>query len=785
MATHALRSLTLLVVVAAIASCGGGGGGSSAGGAPVGPVSYERIQQVFSEPPATAAQAVKSSSPNGLKSSSNCGSVMTDVGTGLTVASGFLSLIPEAGPVLGAVTNGVGGVLSLFGASAGNSCIENQINNINQQLATQQTEINAIQANLNLLQNEFYVQNYNNAVAIAGIEQQTLDTSLDQISGTNGQFNAFMQDAGLWQFSNQPIAGASLQDVTQAEMNSAQSSSTQTAFRNAIQNISSATYSPSSCQSGNCYQVVSTFDYGSNCAGSTGVACPALVEAFNALANAEAVLVQNTLIGGDNVVATYDNYNNTVVSLYQQSLYALQQAYMIEYSTNQMNYFFATNQDSASVTQIPSWGGVEGTYYSASTSPYDASTEATNYNNAQEQLTSMYAARVNALYITTLNYLITDAPISPQSWPAGDAQLVVAGTTYTDPNPVSYAQEASASVTGGIPLSIVGNNGYWVQAGQAALYQYSGIQDVNACISAVDSFNATQGNSGLISSALGNGQCPSIFVDTNGARNQGSYDGNTLVAYVNTSGTEPENVVLTGVSANNVGMCPNASGVIVTATAGQAGNAAGLVENVPYIFCSSLAMPASDVSDFNQTGGWAINIGGPYGNVTKVEIGSEYEVCTSDGCGFVMLGWGPYYNQGYSAFNTSEVVGGPGLAPYYNGYGFYPANYNPGVISTLPVTLTTGQTFNFPVGVFMSKVNNSQGNMYVTVPNNASLTSSGFECVANYGNPNTGLQCTFIDGTVLLFAVELWSQVASTGFAQVSCLNPGCVCDGFMSCQAS
>lgn len=136
-------------------------------------------------------------------------------------------------------------------------------------------------------------------------------------------------------------------------------------------------------------------------------------------------------------------------------------------------------------------------------------------------------------------------------------------------------------------------------------------------------------------------------------------------------------------------------------------------------------------------------------------------------------------------FNTSEVVGGPGLAPYYNGYGFYPANENPGVISTLPVTLTTGQTVNFPVGVFMSKVNNSQGNMYVTVPNNASLTSSGFECVANYGSQNTGLQCTFIDGTVLLFAVELWSQVASTGFAQVSCLNPGCVCDGFMYCSAN
>lgn len=741
----------------ALTSCGGGGGGgSSSGGALNGPISYDKVFGIFDSSNAQkSAVSNKSTSSTAVKSAGGCGTVMSNVGTGLTVAAGFISLIPEAGPALGAVINGTGGVLSLFGASAGNTCVENQISNISQQLSAQQNQINNIVNDLQLGANAFYQNNYKTAVQIAGVSTYNLQQTLSQLSGNNGQFTAFMQDANLWNLANAPIAGASLENVSLETMLKVNPDpGTQAMFRNAVQDISGTSYNPSSCSNGNCYSVVNQMQFGSSCtatAAESGQSCPALIQSFNSLANALQSGIEANFNTSSNIVPLYDQYNNTVVSIYQQTLYALQQAFTIEYMVNQMNYYYASANPTAGTFQLDSYGGVEGTYYAFTAASYDAETETSNYNEAQKQLAAMYASRVNALFINTLNYIASDPPIGTQAYPDVPATITVAGQTTTDPNPVDFSNQVGVALTPQHPVEQVG------MAGPAVLYQYSGLNNVNTCISSVENYNNTLTSAtGTITAALGASSsgatgCPSLFTQNGSPLNGSYFDGNTFAPYV----VMNNQLSITSPTYNNWLVCrqPGASQelILYSPSASYAGNAAGLVAGQVYPVCSGIntyynnpngSGNGNDIADYAQQGGAVTNIGGTGANVTASHIGSEYQICSKvAGCGTVIQ----YYSPANYSGGTEMACG-----TKYCGWGFQPSgDGSTWTLSSYQVTLQTGQTVTLPFGLFLSSYN-GYGGLFMNAPQDSGFATTGFECTASYASGYApDFKCTFIDGTVV------------------------------------
>lgn len=753
----------------ALSSCGGGGGGgSSSGGAVNGPISYDKVFGMFDPSNAQkGAISSKSSSATAVRSAGGCGTVMSNVGAGLTVAGGFVSLIPEAGPVLGAVVNGTGSVLSLFGASAGNTCVENQISNITQQLSAQQNQINNIVNDLQLGANAFYQANYKTAVQIAGVSSYNLQQTLGQISGNNGQFTAFMQDAGLWNLANAPIAGASLQNVTLDTMLKVNPDpGTQASFRNAVQDISGTSYNPSSCGNGNCYSVVTQMKFGTSCtatAAEGGQSCPAVIQTLNSLGNALQSAVAANTNAGTNIVPLFDQYNNSVVSVYQQTLYALQQAFTVEYMVNQMNYYYAAANPSAGAFQLDSYGGVEGTYYAFTSASYDAATEASNYNEAQKQLTAMYASRVNSLFINTINYIASDVPIGTQAYPNAPATITIGGQVTTDPNPVDYITQVGAALRPQYPIDEVGMSTDW--SGTGALYQYSGLNNVNTCVSSVESYNSSlTGATGTIVAALGASAsgavgCPSIFTVNGQALNGSYFDGNTFAPYISVN----DQIFVASAQADNWKVCsqPGATQDMMLYSPTSSSSAAGLEAGQYYPICAGINTfynnpdgngNGNDIADYDQQGGAVTKIGGTGANVTATGIGSDYQICSKvAGCGTVLLNyWPPSYSGG------TEMACGT----KYCGWGFQPSkDGSTWTLNTYQVQLQTGQTVLLPYGLFLSSYNN-YGGLFMNAPQGSSLSTSGFTCISTYSSDAAPyFSCTFIDGTI----VGMYVNAASDG----------------------
>lgn len=743
-------------------------------GPPLGPVVYEKVAGVFAAPGASSRAA---RAPVGGNSSGGCGAVMGDVGAGVTAASGFLNFIPVAGPALGAITTAGGGVLSLFGASAGNTCIENQIANINQQLSEQQTQINDIQDQLDLLSNSFYQAYYAGAVAIAGLADQNFQDALQNFTGipggTGGLFATFMQDVGLWQ-NVSPVPGASLQNPSQGTVaNASPDEGSQSTFRNSLQSLSGTAYD-TSCSS-NCYATVTSILEEPGCSTSNPTGCSAIIAAYASLAESLVAAI-TTCTAADssacptqppNAVPSIDQYNATVVSMYQQAVYAMQQAFTIEYATNQANFFYGLANPAAPVPPgftENSWGGVPGTFYSPQAGAFDAATESGVYDQAQRQLALMYAARINALYANTLSYLFTDTPIGGQAWPTEAATVVIGGSSTPVPNPIQYASQVGANLSPGAPLDLVQLGGATWRA-ETALYQYVGLQDVNSCISAVESFNASASAPGLITTALAGGACPSILaLPGGGSLDESTLNATTMNPYTSfpaAAGT----ITLAGFQAGNLSLCgPTGNAAWYVPAPAFIGNLAGLVAGASYLWCDDVDVPsAPDSSSYSPPGsGSQLNMGG---------TGQNASYQTEDGA---LKYFGAVVNAFVPTGATSNSSGVYNVDdPTPEGWGFDKVADGPSsALSTLTVTLQgTGQVVTLPFGLFMNDVNGA-AILSVNVPTDASLATTGYTCSAG-----DGLQCAFFDGTtVQLLVISQAELVGQSGwglFSQ-SCPNGGC-----------
>lgn len=526
--------------VKATLKCHGRTAASARRSAPVrGPVPLKWVRRAFTTAPSTTGAS--------LAADDDCGSVVGVASTGALVAVGFISFIPVVGDALVPIVAGAATVGILLSTDDGASCIEAEFEMINQQLADQESQIANLQASMELQENQFYQGELSNSVAVTEVAAKDYSEALEALSptvaGGPGLFGQFMEQTDLWTLGMQPVAGASVEGAAttpstfQAAMSMASDASS---FTQNLNDMSGSQVPVTKCPDGGCANVVQSSP-SSALLQMWDSKAQTLLKAWQAAQDAGGS-------AGSNVVGLYDEYNNSIIADYAQSLSTLQQSFQMEYMVNQMNLYHAQQACQGSTTdcqQIDSFGMVPGTSYSFNTlgSAVSENSQIKAYNKAQKQLAATYASRLNTLYVNTLNYMASDVPVAPQAYPTSPASYPVGGKIVTSPNPIDYSTQVGASLpsvaygparTPMLQLPDVIATADWTS--QGVLYQFQGLRDVNKCVKSVAEYNygptAGQGN------PFTNASCPPIFSLSNGkALNQGYYDGDRIQPY--TSWTVP------------------------------------------------------------------------------------------------------------------------------------------------------------------------------------------------------------------------------------------------------
>jgi hypothetical protein len=677
--------------------------------APAGPVDYALVEEAFPSDRKTRSMP--------RASSGGCGSVATLTGDGLKIAGGFMALVPVAGGAMGAVTKTTGIIIGAEGAQAGNACVQAEFAAINVQLAFQESQIESLQAQLQATTSAIIQGAYVLQSGITGQAAYNYNTATSAVGGT---FNTFMLDGGFWLGPQTPNPNASVPSSasTPQYFNSLQAlADAQTTFVSNVSNVSGANVPcsgallpPSGAESDpDCYKKV-TMNAGS-----------ALVDLDKTMATQLQSQILVNRNAGENVVPLFDQYNQGISSFYQQSVSALQQAFMVEYTINQLNYYNGA-------AAIQSLGEVPGTYYSfpslkqvlGNTAPTPAQ-QASYYNRAQKALSQVYAARVNQLYLNSIGFVVTDVPISGvQSYPP--SQLIPKNGSV----PAYYTPDYSAAVgayvtsapgvTASTPIgmlpSIATKGASWTA--DAALYQYSGLRNIQVCAASLEAYNAVNGSSGVLTGptgALNETTCPSMLIAAGGVPvsapqftgsgascafyaspqntvGDGScYDGNSLIPYFGQSGQ----VILGSAVINNLMLCDDSDPTLTQFQVGaaNAGNLAGLTAGDPALTCANWGQTGSN----NFPGSTSPLFWSDESTVPEAPSWASPDpalwplVPTSYGGGSYVIDSGYYYSPltavPYQLMNPPLNIGGPNLQTAVNS-----GSNNFGANVTFPKTST-------------------------------------------------------------------------------------------------
>ncbi|MFM7210605.1 MAG: hypothetical protein ACKOYQ_01165 [Actinomycetota bacterium] len=537
----------------------------------------------------------------------SCGSVMNqNSGTGLIVASGFVSLIPVAGPVFAAGLNDAAAYAGDAATSAGSACLEAEFQLVNSQLGFQESQIQSLQDDLKKTQNVLIQEAYVAQSEIAGSAAANYDVSTGEIQD---QFTGFMQDAQFWSGPAAPIADASVStSATSPTVFAALVSFTNgvEASGNFPVNVDEISGSEVNCSGSSLLPPVSADDPIPNCYKSVSVDPGSyLYLLYSALALQLQTEIENYRNEGANVVPLFDSYNQGLSSFYQESLGVLQQAFQMEYLVNQINFYNGANTSGSPSTALSSLGDAPGTWYSYPAlqetlgSAPTAAQQTAVYNAAQKALTQLYAARVNQLYRNAIGFTISDVPVAPQAYPTGGPDNINA--VFDDTNIGLYVEGAGlpAKTPLGLLPSVATNGETWMS--NAVLYQYVGLRNIGTCLETLQAYDAENGATGSLlgpNGALNDTTCPSILTTASGGAvsapptsddtslscgayaspddtvGGSCYDGNTLSPYSNETGT----ITMGSSIINNLMLCDETAPTLTwwQVDAANAGNAAGL-----------------------------------------------------------------------------------------------------------------------------------------------------------------------------------------------------------------
>ena len=699
------------------------------------------------------------------QASSGCGSVMTAGSTGLDYATGFLSVVPVVGTALSAVTVIGSGATALMGANAGDACIQAQFELINAQLADQEGQIQNLQVQYALEQNEIYQLMVAGANAETNLDLTNYNNAIQAISpsdnGGAGIFGNFMKNLGFWNSNYSAIPGASIAGSSSGQTfltTVSASTSEAPTFASSLNSLSGSAVDVMACSTTACPRSAVTTNPSSS-----------LISLWSSEAQqleATATLTRSQVA---NVVPLFDQYNNTIVEQFQNSLGVLQQAFSLEAMVNQLNYDHATTDcswgQSKECTNIDSFGGVPGTWYGYCQTLTDGAcpststaTETTAYNQAQYRLAQVYAWRTSLLFETTLSFLFTDPPISPQAYPTTTASGTIAGRTITS-GPVPYATTIGSALTGiggidaaspmaSLPAAVNSGGATWQM--NAALYQYSGIFDANGCANVIMAANEAGGANAPPPAV----PCPpAIFLTGQGGPvDQSSYTGNVLQPYTNIGGS----VVLAGLLQANLLMCnPSAASLgWYTPPAQNTGNAAGLVLGGWYLNCGNWATITNATYCFPGAScplGWSDPVSGdPW-------LESQYYSWSSPS---TSAGFQMNFETSPESVNFSGVSGCGTTDAVFFASGASGVNYN---VSSSPcylsMTVLNSNSMNGVTGLQTTNQGGSGNGLQIPIMWSQSQSSKDYSNwswepqqvpssqIGSYGFTCSGQTCTMVDGS--------------------------------------
>lgn len=616
-------ALSTLLTGVIITACSSGGGQSqqtqnTTQSLPQGPVSYSKIISDFS-PQRSLDHSFQSAS-------SNCGSLLSNGGNGALIATGFINLIPTAGPILGSLTTAGGIALTLFGNNDQSTCITQEFNSIESQLVYQQQEITNIETNLSLSSNNIWTAIAQNAVTDTSSAYTNFLNSISTVTSLDGVFIRTYSAANFYNTDTLQLTNYTLDQLLKSKsqldiLQSSYSGIENTNLPLVLQQISGSLLNTSACPSVNgvlsCYQSVSN---------DSSTYLGNLLSSMSVYLSSQ---LTSSINSGQNVIPLFDNYNDTLMSYYQQSLAAIQEVYHIAYLANYINYAQSTSgiyNDLHAAVIMPDVLNIPGTYYSSSSG--------VPYNTAQQNLTLLTAALVNQLYTNVVGYIVTDKPIGLQLYP--DTQRLPylnESGVYAYGESINYTQLIGASLPSNMKTasqflynalssSQIGDVSEYdvlisnMSSMNLLYYQYSGLANVAQCMSSIESYNAQNGINGNIESLFGNlgaglssTSCPSILTDNSDKwANNAVVTNNTIQPYVLLS--ESEYPILTGNVTNNINTVacnPNPVGNIpgwnmYLYTPSSSYPSTGAIPGTPYLMCGNWQTTGIS-SNFGQYGG--------------------------------------------------------------------------------------------------------------------------------------------------------------------------------------
>ncbi len=226
---------------------------------------------------------------------------------------------------------------------------------------------------------------------------------------------------------------------------------------------------------------------------------------------------------GANIAPMLESYNNQIMYIYQIAAQNLQVAYTIDAAINQINYWQmqSSNPSGTPVNQLETNNNVY-YHYTGLSIP----SEVIAYNQAQQQLAYLYAARYNILYKTTLKYIISDLPFSNFTYPSlktGNMEIdqFTANDSY-QPNIAltTHTSQMHDSATSNQYFPTINTTGGAITSEGFIFYIYSGLNQFTQCQNAI-----------LQNTPLSTTNCPSIFSSYAIANTPGYYDGQSLQVY--------------------------------------------------------------------------------------------------------------------------------------------------------------------------------------------------------------------------------------------------------------
>ena len=531
-----------------------------------------------------------------------------------------------------AAASAVGASTKIAGGNTSGACMQAQINAISDQLHFQEEQILKLYALIDRDEQVFFKTLVDEANAIQAIENVQFNDALEKFTGA---VTPFMQAAALWdengeiwKDSNNNVIELDLLKIAASDYDDARCT-VNVAGCNAdpstlqflgpisfIDGVSLFNYTDLQKVAGlKDKWEYCTYDCWQHVGPTTAGASNELLDLYKSYA--EQLYAQVTLCTAldpdlrsqciapqNNVVPLFDQYNTAISMMYLKAVNALQKSHTIYQLMNLYNYnrYVAaqcsiraegdltqscidiqteTNAGSAQVSlkQIDKGNGIPGAFFKHSGLICDgtegiASTPEENakaFTCAQQQLNLLFGQMFNVLYTNTLNFMLTDGPVGPQSYPTaavtfppnlnGLAELNAAlqafnqdltgATTGINGGSIplgptfDYAYEVGRALpatmggartpkglvtqVAGLQTSLNGSN--WTTDG--ALYQAYHISDAATCIQTLLDYNASGESDTTVASIYPNyDSCPSIFAlhDKTAVIN-GVYNGIRLTPY--------------------------------------------------------------------------------------------------------------------------------------------------------------------------------------------------------------------------------------------------------------